>query len=182
MTDEAEDIDDLESSDTLSASRYDSAYGEGFLDGRKSMAESVSRKLLSLNTSSAEIAAITGLAISEVEALRFSDSELPPAASDSPENDSAEADADSDGPFTILRENPAYGTTLVEPRFIRLLRDVNNMTQAKLAGILGVHERTVCAWETSTLPIRMKTATYLQLKSISNSQDEIPEDNRQDNP
>ena len=182
MADEAEDVDNLESSETHSASRYDSAYGEGFSDGRKSMAVSVSRILLSKSASPEEIADITGLAISEVEALRFSESEPQLAPPDSPENNPDEIDIDSDGPVTLLRENPAYGTTWVEPRFIRLLREVNNMTQARLAGILGVHERTVCAWETSTVPIRMKTATYIQLKTISNSQDETLEDNRQDNP
>ena len=182
MADEADDVDNRESSETHSASRYDSAYGEGFSDGRKSMAVSVSRILLSKNASPEEIADITGLAISEVEALRFSESEPQPTPPDSLKKNSDGAATDSDGSYTILHENPAYGTTLVEPRFIRLLREVNNMTQARLAEILGVHERTVCAWETSTVPIRMRTATYLQLKTISNSQDETPEDNRQENP
>lgn len=142
---------------------FDDAYGEGFLDGRRSMALAVVRKLMPLH-SDAELSNITGLAEAEIAAIR---DPTPPAEPGPLPKDAPDAVREADGSRLWLRENPAHGTMLVEPGFVRLVRTVRGFTQATLARRLGVHERTVCAWETADQPIRMRTATYAQLKRLS---------------
>ncbi len=146
-------------------SGYDDAYGEGFADGRRSMASSVAKMLLDQMTDDA-ISELIGLAPPVIAAMR-SPVEAISATSDlvpEPLNIAADEAAAS---FSLVRENPISGTTLVEPSFVRLVRLVNNITQASLAKNLGVHERTVGAWETAETPVRMKTATYSKLQKIA---------------
>ena len=93
------------------------------------------------------ISDVTGLHPSEVAALR--------------NPDGATAEQEKGGsPFMLLRENPISGTMYVEPRFVKLVRTLKDMTQAGFARELGVHADTVSTWETADVPIRMKTATY----------------------
>ena len=139
---------------------FDDAYGEGFADGRRSMALAVVRKFLPLHSDSA-LSDVTGLPEAEIAALRDPDAHARTAAS------AADAVREADGPRLWSRDAPAHGTMLVEPGFVRLVRAARSFTQAALAKRLGVHERTVCAWETADQPIRMRTATYAQLKRLS---------------
>ena len=153
---------------------FDDAYGEGFADGRRSMALAVVRKLLPLH-SDAALSDVTGLPAAEIAAIRDPDAQTQAPAAD--------AVRESDGPRLWSRDAPAHGTMLVEPGFVRLVRAAKGVTQAALAKRLGVHERTVCAWESADMPIRMRTATYEFLKKLSlngtRSRDETP---RQDTP
>ncbi|MDD4059847.1 MAG: helix-turn-helix transcriptional regulator [Kiritimatiellae bacterium] len=155
---------------------FDDAYGEGFADGRRSMALAVVRKFLPLHSDSA-LSDVTGLPEAEIAALRDPDAHARTAAS------AADAVRESDGPRLWSRDAPAHGTMLVEPGFVRLVRAARSFTQAALAKRLGVHERTVCAWESADMPIRMRSATYELLKKLSpsetQSRDETP---RQDIP
>ena len=139
---------------------FDDAYGEGFADGRRSMALAVVRKFLPLHSDSA-LSDVTGLPEAEIAALRDPDAHARTAAS------AADAVRESDGPRLWSRDAPAHGTMLVEPGFVRLVRAAKGFTQAALARRLGVHERTVCAWESAAMPIRMRTATYRLLKDLS---------------
>ena len=142
---------------------FDDAYGEGFADGRRSMALAVVRKFLPLHSDSA-LSDVTGLPEAEIAALRDPDAHARTAAS------AADAVRESDGPRLWSRDAPAHGTA-------------RSFTQAALAKRLGVHERTVCAWESADMPIRMRSATYELLKKLSpsetQSRDETP---RQDIP
>ena len=142
---------------------FDDAYGEGFADGRRSMALAVVRKFLPLHSDSA-LSDVTGLPEAEIAALRDPDAHARTAAS------AADAVRESDGPRLWSRDAPAHGTMLVEPGFVRLVRAARSFTQAALAKRLGVHERTVCAWESADMPIRMRSATYELLKKLSPSE------------
>lgn len=144
---------------------YDDAYGEGFADGRSSMATSVAKVLLDQMTDEA-ISEITGQTPATIAAMRSSteaNSTTADPSAGSPKEDASGATSS----FSLVRENPISGTTLVEPSFVRLVRLVNNITQASLARELGVHERTVCLWETAEMPVRMKTTTYSKLQAIA---------------
>ena len=155
----------------LASTGYDDAYGEGFTDGRKSMAVSILKKLIPLYSDS-ELSDITGLSTTDIAEIRSPEPQEDPSGSDAQPASQETPSA----PFSILRENPAYGTTFVEPSFVRLVRAVHGLTQARLAKKLGVHERTVCAWETTDTPIRIKTATYELLLAISNPKNKDPEE------
>lgn len=146
---------------------YDDAYGEGFADGRNSMATSVAKMLLD-QMNDETIAEITGLPSPAIAAMRSSTEENETTANPilEPTTDVETEPATS---FSLVRENPTAATTLVEPSFVKLVRLVNNITQASLAKELGVHERTVCLWETAETPIRMKTATYSKLQAIADA-------------
>lgn len=146
-------------------SGYDDAYGEGFVDGRSSMATSVAKLLLNQMTDDA-ISDITGLASAVVAAIRNPEKENP-ATSNTVSERAKHVDDVAASSFSLIRENRTSATTLVEPSFVKLARLVNNITQASLAKNLGVHERTVSMWETAEMPVRMKTATYLKLQKIA---------------
>ena len=148
-------------------SGYDDAYGEGFVDGRSSMASSVAKMLLNQMTDD-EISEITGLASAVVAAIRNPEKDNP-ATSNTVSEPAKHAEDEATSSFSLVRENPTSATTLVEPSFVKLIRLVNNITQASLAKELGVHERTVGAWETAEMPIRMKTATYLKLQEFADA-------------
>ena len=155
---------------------FDDAYGEGFADGRRSLALAVVRKLLPLH-SDAEISDISGLPVAEIAAIRDPEANTQPPAS------TGDAVRESDGRHPWSRDTPAYGTMLVEPGFVRLVRAAKGFTQAALARRLGVHERTVCAWESAAMPIRMRTATYGLLKRLSLNESPLAdEDPGQDTP
>ncbi|MGI5868602.1 MAG: hypothetical protein ACOX9C_04030 [Kiritimatiellia bacterium] len=140
---------------------FDDAYGEGFADGRRSMALSIASKLLPLH-SDAVLSDITGLAPTEIAAIRN------PDANPKTEAPASEAVRESSDRTRLWsRDTPSYGTMLVEPGFVRLVRAAFGDTQAALAKRLGVHERTVCTWESADTPIRMRSATYELLKEIS---------------
>lgn len=170
------DIDKTSGFPIDSFAGYDDAYGEGFTDGRHSMAASVAKLLLETMTNEA-ISEVTGLPIAAVAAIRNPESENADSLAPSGETVGAVLNAEIDdvSPFSIVRDNPIAGTTLVEPSFVRLVRLVNDLTQASLAKLLSVHERTVCTWETAETPIRMKTATYSKLLDISDTKPGNPE-------
>ncbi len=144
---------------------YDDAYSEGFADGRSSMASSVAKLLLNQMPDEA-ISEITGLPSPTIAAMR-NPAEENPATSNTVSEPVQNVEDEATSSFSLVRENPTSGTTLVEPNFVKLVRLVNNITQASLAKELGVHERTVSLWETAETPIRMKTATYLKLQKIA---------------
>lgn len=161
------------------SSGYDDAYGEGFADGRKSMAASLVRKMAE-RLDDGQIAELTGLATSEVAALR-NPAQEDYAQDNAQELDAQTATADADAPqLTFLRESPLRGTALVEPRFVKIVRAVNGFTQARLAELLGVHPDTVSTWETAGAPVRMKTATYERLHEML-PESAMPHDNAHDN-
>ena len=139
--------------DPSTISEYDDAYGEGFSDGRKSMASSIAGRMLAAHDD-LTIADITGLHPSEVAALRN------PGGVTSAESEATPEQGREQSPFMLLRENPVPGTMYVEPRFVKLVRTLKGMTQASFARELGVHSDTVSTWETADIPIRMKTTTY----------------------
>ncbi|NLB69081.1 MAG: helix-turn-helix transcriptional regulator [Lentisphaerae bacterium] len=139
--------------------RYDDAYGEGFADGRKSMAKSVVLRLLETHEDEA-IAEITGLNKDEIANIRN-----PNADRQNPDSgNSTEKDE-----FTLLRENPVLGTMYVEPTFVKLVRTLHEKTQAAFAKKLDVHPDTVSTWETADIPIRMKTLTYEKILAMYES-------------
>lgn len=145
-----------------SSGYVDDAYGEGFVDGRASMAETVARQLLE-QMSDKEISRLTGLTVDAIDTLRH------PAGSPTPEpdTDAAESAPVDDARFKLIRETPTPDTAFVEPNFVRLIREVNQLTQAELAQRLDVHEGTVGVWETADKPVRLRTATYEKLILLS---------------
>lgn len=141
------------------------AYGEGFVDGRASMAETIAKQLLD-RMDDEDISQLTGLTVGAIETLRdpIEGHAAPPITA------MAETTVVNDAPFRLIRETPTPDTAFVEPNFVRLIREVKQLTQAELAQQLDVHERTVCAWETAETPVRLRTATYDKLVILSRAQ------------
>lgn len=137
----------------MAANFEEKAYMEGFRDGRKAMAASVARRLFGLK-SDKEIAFITGLSLDELANIR---------AEEDARRIQSEVEQDSMDGLTFLRDVALSGTALVEPSFVKTVRDTLGITQAGLAKKLGVHENTVGSWETSELPVRIRKATYEHL-------------------
>lgn len=115
---------------------------EGFEEGRRATARSVAARLRG-TMSDEDLAALVGFDL-----------------------DSLGEGADSgDGPRA--GRAAVRGLRLVEPSFVRAVRAARRLTQPQLARILGVNVRTVCEWETSELPVRMKSASYDRLAQIA---------------
>lgn len=144
-----------------SSAYLDDAYGEGFADGRASMAESVAEQLLD-QMNDEEISRLTGLTTDTIQTLR-----QPTESTASAPVTSAETTSNDHSRFRLIRETPTPDTAFVEPNFVRLIREVKKLTQAELAQKLGVHERTVGVWETAAKPVRVRTATYNKLITLS---------------
>lgn len=142
---------------------YDeSIYMEGFKDGQRSMAIMVATRLLAIKDDD-EISEITNLPKEDITSLRASidegqNKEVVDAAH--------EVREESESKLTYLRDTPSHGTALVEPSFVRIVRQKANLTQASLAKQIHVHENTVTNWETSSGPIRMKEENYRLLLSV----------------
>lgn len=138
-----------------SSDTEEKAYMEGFRDGRRAMAASVARRLFGLK-SEKEIAFITGLSLEDIANIR---------AEEEARRLQIEAELASDpmDGLTFLRDVALSGTALVEPTFVKTVRDKLGLTQAALAKKLGVHENTVGSWETSELPVRIRKTTYEHL-------------------
>lgn len=139
----------------LTSNTEEKAYMEGFRDGRKAMAASVARRLFGLK-SEKEIAFITGLSHEELSNIR-KEEEARHVLVDS------ELASDTIDGLTFLRDVALSGTALVEPSFVKTLRNTLGLTQAALAKKLGIHENTVGSWETSELPVRIRKSTYEHL-------------------
>lgn len=137
------------------ANSDEKAYMEGFRDGRTSMAASVARRLFGLK-SDREIAFITGLNAEDLAKIREEEESRKNTVEEEQASYSLEG-------LKFLRDVALSGTALVEPTFVRMVRDTLKLTQASFARKLGVHENTVCSWETSDLPVRIRKATYEQL-------------------
>ena len=123
---------------------------EGFAEGRRSMARSIALKLRG-SMPDEELASLVGLAPAGLESL------LAP-----PPDPRPEAPADAPAAPAFIR-----GLALVEPNFVRVVRTARGLTQAELAKRLGVNERTVCEWETSDGPVRIKTSSYKRLAALA---------------
>lgn len=123
---------------------------EGFAEGRRSMARSIALKLRG-SMPDEELASLVGLAPADLENL------LAP-----PPDPHPEAPADAPAAPAFIR-----GLALVEPNFVRVVRTARGLTQAELAKRLGVNERTVCEWETSDGPVRIKTSSYKRLAALA---------------
>ena len=123
---------------------------EGFAEGRRSMARSIALKLRGTMPDE-DLASLVGLAPAELESLL-----APP-------------DPRPEEPPPAAPAAPAFirGLALVEPNFVRVVRVARGLTQAQLARRLGVNERTVCEWETSPGPVRIKTASYKRLAALA---------------
>ena len=67
-----------------------------------------------------------------------------------------------------VRPAPALlrGLALVEPNFVRIVRDARGLTQPALAKLLGVHPDTISDWESAPGPIRIKLASYRRLAQL----------------
>ena len=135
----------------MAANFEEKAYMEGFRDGRKAMAASVARRLFGLKPEK-EI----GLSLEELANIRAEED----ARRIQTETELATDPMDG---LTFLRDVALSGTALVEPSFVKTVRDTLGLTQAALAKKLGVHENTVGSWETSELPVRIRKATYEHL-------------------
>ena len=124
-------------------------YLEGFAEGRRSMARSVALKLRGAMPDD-EVASLVGLAPAELDALL-----APPTPR--PEETAA-----------AVRPAPALlrGLALVEPNFVRIVRDARGLTQPALAKLLGVHPDTISDWESAPGPIRIKLASYRRLAQL----------------
>jgi ribosome-binding protein aMBF1 (putative translation factor) len=131
------------------------AYMEGFRDGRRAMAASVARRLFGMK-SDKEISFITSLSVEELQSLRTEENARRAIF------EAEQSELPMEG-LTFLRDVAQSGTALVEPSFVRTVRNTLGLTQAALAKKLGVHENTVGSWETSELPVRIRKATYEQL-------------------
>jgi len=121
---------------------------EGFAEGRRSMARSIALKLRGTMPDE-DLASLVGLAPADLESLLAP----PDPAPEAPEAGAA--------PVFIR------GLALVEPNYVRVVRVARGLTQAQLARRLGVNERTVCEWETSPGPVRIKTASYKRLAALA---------------
>ena len=123
---------------------------DGFAEGRRSMARSIALKLRG-SMPDEDLASLVGLAPADLESLL-----APP-------------DPRPEEPPPAAPAAPAFirGLALVEPNFVRVVRVARGLTQAQLARRLGVNERTVCEWETSPGPVRIKTASYKRLAALA---------------
>ena len=123
---------------------------EGFAEGRRSMARSIALKLRGTMPDE-ELASLVGLSPADLETLL-----APP-------------DPAPDAPPAAAPAAPAFirGLALVEPNFVRVVRDTRGLTQAQLAKRIGVNERTVCEWETSPGPVRIKMSSYRRLAALA---------------
>lgn len=124
---------------------------EGFAEGRRSMARSIALKLRGTMPDE-DLASLVGLAPADLESLL-----APP----DPKPEAPAADAAPAAPAFIR------GLALVEPNYVRVVRVARGLTQAQLARRLGVNERTVCEWETSPGPVRIKTGSYKRLAALA---------------
>ena len=123
---------------------------DGFAEGRRSMARSIALKLRGTMPDE-DLASLVGLAPADLESL------LAP-----PDPRPEEPPPDAPAAPAFIR-----GLALVEPNFVRVVRVARGLTQAQLAKRLGVNERTVCEWETSPGPVRIKTASYKRLAALA---------------
>lgn len=124
---------------------------EGFNEGRRAMAKTVAARLAGTMPEN-EIAALLGFAASELFG----------------ENSGGESGGETPAPAKSRYDHAAVpGLTLVEPAFVRAVRTCRRLTQPQLAAILGVNARTVCEWETSSVPVRMKSASYARLADLA---------------
>ena len=123
---------------------------DGFAEGRRSMARSIALKLRGAMPDE-ELASLVGLDPAGLEALL-----APP-------------DPRPEAPVASAPSAPAFirGLALVEPNFVRVVRTARGLTQEQLAKRLGVNERTVCEWETSPGPVRIKTSSYKRLAALA---------------
>ena len=117
-------------------------YRQGFRDGRASMARSIAVKLTG-SMPDEELASLLGLSPEELSELLRAKAESPVAP------------VGASGIAAHLR--------IVEPNFVRTLREARHMTQPAFAKLLGVHAHTICEWETSFVPVRIKAETYERL-------------------
>ena len=123
---------------------------DGFAEGRRSMARSIALKLRGTMPDE-DLASLVGLDAAGLEALLAPPEPRPEA------------------PETPAPAAPAFirGLALVEPNFVRVVRTARGLTQEQLARRLGVNERTVCEWETSPGPVRIKTSSYKRLAALA---------------
>lgn len=135
--------------ETAAPARPADPWMDGFAEGRRSMARSVALKLRG-SMPDEELASLVGLDPSGLEALL------------APPDPRPEAPADAPAAPAFIR-----GLALVEPNFVRVVRAARGLTQAQLAQRLGVNERTVCEWETSAGPVRIKTSSYKRLAALA---------------
>lgn len=59
------------------------------------------------------------------------------------------------------------GLRLLEPAFVRAVRAARRLTQPEFASMVGVNARTVCEWETSPVPVRVKTASFDRIAALA---------------
>lgn len=119
-----------------------SDYRQGFSDGRTSMARSIAVKLTG-SMPDDELASLLGLSGEELVELLQNKPEEPLSP------------VGASGIAAHLR--------IVEPNFVRTLREARHLTQPAFAKLLGVHAHTICEWETSLVPVRIKAETYDRL-------------------
>lgn len=120
-------------------------YLAGFAEGRRSMARSIALKLRG-SLPDDDLASLVGLDADGLEALLAPPDPAPERTRATP----------------VLR-----GLALVEPGFVRMLRAARGLTQPELARLVGVHPDTVCDWETSPGPVRIKSASYRRLVRLA---------------
>ncbi len=147
----------------------EAAYREGFLDGRASLAKAVAVRLHG-HVDEAMLSECLDMPVDRIHAMAATEAPCPPdpdARGESADPAHAHGRLTGGTSFNLIRETPTPGTAWVEPGFVRLVRQVNHLTQTELAAQLGVHERTVCVWETAAKPVRLRTATYEKLVRLS---------------
>ena len=123
----------------------------GFEEGRRATARAVAAKLRG-TMDDEEIAGIVGFDAAEL------------FAEPTPEGgEGAEAAA----PRSRYDHAAVPGLRLLEPSFVRAVRAARRLTQPQLAAMLGVNARTVCEWENSPVPVRVKSASYDRLGGLA---------------
>ena len=139
----------------MSAKVVGDPWKEGFEEGRRAMAKTVASRLAA-SMQEDEISAIVGFDVRQLFG----------------ESSAAEDEGAAEGRVQARSryDRPAVpGLKLVEPAFVRTVRAARRLTQPQLASILGVNARTVSEWETSPVPLRMKSSSYARLSQLASA-------------
>lgn len=121
----------------------------GFEEGRRATARAVAARLKG-SIPDEEIAGLVGFDLAELEA-----------------GDAEGGGANAPAARSRYDHAAVPGLRLLEPSFVRAVRAARRLTQPELAAIVGVNVRTVCEWENSPVPVRVKKASYDRIGALA---------------
>jgi len=123
---------------------------QGFEEGRRATARAVAAKLRGTMPNE-ELAALVGFGLDEL------------------------GDEEPAAPARSRYDHAAVpGLRLLEPSFVRAVRAARRLTQPEFASMVGVNARTVCEWETSPVPVRVKTASFDRIAALAAARKDAP--------